>query len=124
MNETGMFQHADNFLDYVIVGAGLYLIYGALSMKITSRIPKSLVSRNIDIENAPRKDDYISNMFLPSIVLGLILVLCGLTTWVLPAAGIAVPEKTPMITSLIAMALVILFGIFSMNMQKKYLQKD
>ncbi|MBQ7463334.1 MAG: hypothetical protein IJS86_00580 [Lachnospiraceae bacterium] len=124
MNESGMFQKADNFLDYVIVGAGLYLIYCALSMKITSRIPKSLVSRNIDTDNAPHRDEYISNMFLPSIVLGLILMLCGLSTWALPAMGVAVPEKTPMITSLVAMSLVILFGIFSMNMQKKYLQKD
>ncbi len=124
MNETGMFSQADNFLDYVIVGAGLYLIYGALSMKIASRIPRSLVSRNIDIENAPHKEEYINNMFLPSIVLGLILILCGLSAWAFPAMGIIVPEKTPMATSLIAMCLVILFGIFSMNMQKKYLQKN
>ena len=121
MNELGMFEKADNFLDYVIIGAGIYLIYGALSMKIASKIPKSLVSRGIDTENAPHKDEYISNMFLPSLVLGFILILCGVSTWALPAMGVMLPEKTPVVTSLVAMALVILFGIFSMNMQKKYL---
>ncbi len=118
-----MFEKADSFLDYVIIGAGVYLIYGGLLMKLAGRIPKSLISRNIDPENATDKDAYISNMYLPCIVLGLIMILCGTSTWILPALGIMLPEKTTMVTSLIAMTIVILFGIFSMNMQKKYLVK-
>ena len=123
MNETGMFEKADSFLDYVILGAGIYLIYGGLLMKLAGKIPKSLISRNIDPENAPDREAYINSMYLPCIVLGLIMILCGTSTWILPMTGIVLPEKTTMITSLVAMTVVILFGIFSMNMQKKYLSK-
>ncbi len=121
MDESAMFGKADSFLDYVILGAGIYLIYAGIIMKAAGRIPKSLISKNVDVDNAPNKEEYISNMFLPCIVLGFIMVLCGASTWVLPALGIALPEKMTMITSLISMTIVILFGIFSMNMQKKYL---
>ena len=123
MDESSMFGKADSFLDYVIIGAGIYLIYAGVIMKVAGRIPKSLISRNIDIENAPNKEEYINNMFLPCIVLGIIMAACGASTWILPALGIILPEKTTMVTSLISMAIVILFGIFSMNMQKKYLSK-
>ena len=123
MDESAMFGKADSFLDYVIIGAGLYLIYAGIIMKTAGRIPKSLISRNIDVENAPDKDEYINNMFLPCIVLGIIMTVCGASTWILPALGIVLPVKTTMVTSLISMTIVILFGIFSMNMQKKYLAK-
>ena len=123
MNESAMFDRADSFLDYVILGAGVYLIYAGIIMKVAGRIPKSLISKNVDIENAPNKEEYINNMFLPCIVLGFIMLLCGASTWILPALGIAIPEKMTMITSLISMTIVILFGVFSMNMQKKYLIK-
>ncbi|MBR5376083.1 MAG: hypothetical protein IK139_02275 [Lachnospiraceae bacterium] len=123
MDESSMFGKADSFLDYVIIGAGIYLIYAGVIMKVAGRIPKSLISRNIDVENAPNKDEYINNMFLPCIVLGIIMAACGASTWILPGLGIILPEKTTMVTSLISMAIVILFGIFSMNMQKKYLSK-
>lgn len=123
MDESAMFGKADSFLDYVILGAGVYLIYAGIIMKTAGRIPKSLISKNVDLDNAPDKDEYINNMFLPCIVLGLIMLLCGASTWILPALGIELPEKMTMITSLISMTIVILFGVFSMNMQKKYLLK-
>ena len=64
MDESSMFGKADSFLDYVIIGAGIYLIYAGVIMKVAGRIPKSLISRNIDVENAPNKDEYINNALI------------------------------------------------------------
>ncbi len=123
MNELSMFNSADGFLDLIIIAAGGYLMYAALIMKVAGKIPSTLISRNVDPEKASNKEEYIKNMFIPSLIMGLILVLSGLSNYILPAIGIILPEKGPMIISIVSMAIVIIFGIYSMNMQKKYLRE-
>ncbi len=122
MNENQMFDRADSFLDLVIIGAGGYLMYCALVMKISGKVPSTLVSRNVDPENSPHKDEYIKSMFLPTLLMGLIMVLCGISAYLLPAVGIILPANSGIITSLISMAIVVIYGIYTMNMQKKYLK--
>lgn len=112
----------DAFLDMLEVAAGAYLIYCAISMKYSGKISSGLVSRSLDLDKAPDKAAYIRSMFLPDIILGIILILCGCMTTFLPKIGITVTDTLSNIVLGCALALCILYGFFAMKMQKKYLE--
>lgn len=111
----------DTFMDILEILAGAYMIYCAVKMKTTGNIKNDLVSRNIDPDKAPDKDGYIKKMFLPDIITGVILILCGCATSMLPAVGVSLPELAREIIIGIALAVFIIYGVASMNAQKKYL---
>ena len=87
-----MGNNIDAFLDMLEVAAGAYLIYCAISMKYSGKISSGLVSRSLDLDKAPDKAAYIRSMFLPDIILGIILILCGCMTVLLPKIGVTVTE--------------------------------
>ncbi|MBO6112658.1 MAG: hypothetical protein J6P45_06390 [Lachnospiraceae bacterium] len=122
MNEGALGQNADYFLDLLLVAAGGYLIYAAIVMKVTGRIANTLISRNIDPDRAPDKEGYIRRMFIPCIIMGCLMVLCGLFTVIIPRVSLNLPSYAPVALYLFSMGLVIAFGVYSINLQNRYLK--
>ena len=122
MNEAQMGQDADYFMDIMILVAGVYMVYAGLLMKSTGKITKSFVSRNIDIDNAPEKDKYIKHMFLPTMLIGIMMLFCGFFPMIVPQLNITLPENSSIVLYLISMGLIIAFGVYSLNMQNRYLK--
>ncbi len=123
MNESAFAQSTNSILDIMVVGAGIYLIWSALMMKLKGIIPKSLISKNIDPDKAPDKQGYIEHMFIPCILMGLLMAAGGGVFTLMTYLHIAMPEMGPTVFYLGSMAVVIAFGVYSMNMQKRYLKE-
>ncbi|MCR5487685.1 MAG: hypothetical protein K6F35_09190 [Lachnospiraceae bacterium] len=117
MNDT-----TNLFLDILVIAAGLYLVYSAILMRLRGEIQGSLISRNIDLKNAPDKQGYIRVMFWPNLLAGVMLALCGITTSVLPRLGVVLPEQINTWVFLVALVVIMAYGILSMNAQNKYLR--
>lgn len=111
----------NTFMDILEILAGAYMVYCAVKMKTTGEIKNDLVSRSIDPDRAPDKEGYIKAMFLPDIIMGVILILCGCATTGLPAAGVSLPEIANELIIGFALAIFIIYGVMSMKAQKKYL---
>ncbi len=117
-----MNDNTNMFLDLLMIAAGGYLVYCAFLMKLKGEIGTSLISRNVDLSQAPDKAGYIRTMFLPNLIMGLFMILSGVSTSFLPKIGIGLPEKASTWIFLAALVLLVIYGIVSMNAQNKYLK--
>ncbi len=122
MNEMAFGQSADSFLDILVVAAGLYLVYAGIIMKLKGEIPKSILSKNIDLDNAPDKAAYIRNMFIPCICMGALLIIGGGVFTAFAFFNITLSSNVIMGFYIGSMAVVIAFGVYMMNMQNRYLK--
>lgn len=123
MDENAFSQNSNSLLDILVIGAGIYLIYSAVIMKLKGEIPKSLISKNLDPDKAPDKQGYIEHMFIPCILMGILLMVGGGVFTAFTYLHLTMPETAPTVFYLGSMAIVIAFGVYSMNMQKRYLKE-
>ncbi len=123
MNEKSFGQNADSFLDILVAGAGIFLIYAAVVMKVKGEIPKSILSKNIDLDTAPDKEGYISHMFIPCICMGILLLAMGTALIAFTYLSFTLTETQMTAFYIGSMAVVIAFGVYTMNMQNRYLKK-
>lgn len=111
----------DTLMDILEILAGAYMIYCAVKMKKTGNVKNDLVSRSIDPDKAPDKEGYIKAMFLPDIVMGILLILCGCISSGLPLIGVNVPELFNQLLIAFVLVLFIIYGVYSMKTQKQHL---
>ena len=123
MNEAAFAQNTNNMLDIFVILAGVYLICSSIVMKVRGEIPKSLISKNIDPDRAKDKPGYIEHMFLPCIFMGILLVAGGGVFTVFSFLHIEMPAMAPTVFYLGSMAIIIAFGVYTMNMQRRYLRE-
>lgn len=110
----------ESFMDVVIMACGVYLIYGGMTMKITKTIPPMLLGKNIDIKKAKDVPGYIARMFVPTLVVGVLTILCGIV-------GIAGLLKAytwgQSVMTFAFLAFIIVYGIWLVKMQREYLSR-
>lgn len=109
-----------NIFDVLIVGSGLYLIYAAIAMKRTGKVPGVMLSKGVDVKKTADVSGFIKDAFWKTIVIGIVSVLAGgiglysnynaglgwLYTAVIPVYAVA----------------LMLYGYLMVKAQKKYLQ--
>lgn len=105
-------------IDLLIIACGVYVIYWAMQMVQTKKIPEMLVGKGFPISRAKDKEGFIKATFPLTLVLGIILFIVG----VLGALNVfaAYPLVDTMM-SIILIIVIILYGVFLLKAQQKYL---
>ena len=108
-------------LDIIEILAGVYLCFLALRMKKTGVVSDNgLVSKGLDIKKAPDPQGYIKAMFPWNILLGVLLIACGVFSRYSTATGKLVGLQVASI--IIAVITILVYAFCSMRAQKKYLE--
>lgn len=105
-------------LDLLIMGCGIYIIYWAVQMKTTNKIPAMLVGKGFPINRAKDPEGFIKFTFPFTFATGIVLLAAGLVG----ALGLFVTN--PLAETLMRIVLVIVivsYGMVLMKAQKKYL---
>lgn len=105
-------------LDLLIMACGVYIIYWAVQMKSTNKIPEMLVGKGFPTDRAKDPEGFIKFTFPFTFAAGVMLLVAGMVgalgiTALYPAADIAL--------RLVTVAVVIGYGMLLMKAQKKYL---
>lgn len=108
----------ENIMDVLIMACGAYLIYGGITMKTTKTIPPMLLGKGIDLKRAKDIPGYIEKMFVPTLSVGILTILCGIVG-VSGMLNTYVWGQTAM--TFVFLAFIIAYGFWLVKMQKKYL---
>ncbi|MBO5030373.1 MAG: hypothetical protein J6D08_00570 [Lachnospiraceae bacterium] len=105
-------------LDLLIMACGVYIVYWAVQMKSTNKIPQMLVGKEFPVDRAKDPEGFIRFTFPFTLVTGIVLLAAGL----IGALEIFVLNPVAdTLTSVVPVVVIIIYGIILMNAQKKYL---
>ena len=105
-------------LDLLIMACGIYIIYWAVQMKSTNKIPAMLVGKGFPIDRAKDPEGFIKFTFPFTFLTGVLLLLAG----VLGALGIfGLYPMADVLLRIVTVAIIIGYGTVLMKAQKKYL---
>lgn len=108
-------------LDFVEMVIGAYVIFLAFQMKNTGKLTNNaLISKNIDLNKAPDPAGYIKATFVPDIVCGIVLLLCGGASRL--TDGTSAYENVQIITMILSVVIIFSFGYVIVKAQQKYLE--
>lgn len=105
-------------LDLLIMACGVYIIYWAVQMKTSNKIPAMLVGKGFPINRAKDPDGFIKFTFPFTLATGIVLFAAGLT------GALELFAARPLAETLMRLVLVIVivvYGMMLMKAQKKYL---
>ncbi len=102
----------------LIMACGVYMMYWAVQMNMSGKIPEMLVGKGFPISRAKDPKGFIKFTFPFTLATGIILFVCG----GIGVLGILIQH--PLLDSLmnlVVVAIVIAYGMVLMRAQKKYL---
>lgn len=105
-------------MDILITACGVYIIYWAMQMIQSKKIPEMLIGKGFPISRAKDPEGFIKKTFPMTLVLGILLFIAGIL------GALEVFALYPYVDTLISVFLVIviiLYGVFLMRAQRKYL---
>lgn len=105
-------------MQVIIMACGVYMIYWAVQMKTSKKIPQMLVGKGFKLEKAKNPDGFIKSTFPFTFATGVIIFLGGACN------AIELFAMYPVIDYLISLVIVIViiaYGAFLSKAQKKYL---
>lgn len=105
-------------LDLLIMACGVYIIYWAVQMKSTQKIPEMLVGKGFHIDRAKDPEGFIKFTFPFTLLTGVLIFAAGLL------GGLGIFRLYPladMLSRLLTVAVLIGYGSLLMKAQKKYL---
>ncbi len=108
----------DMILDVLIMACGVYMLYWAMQMKNTKKIPEMLVGKGFPIERAHDPDGFIKATFPLTVLTGAVMLLAGLIGALDILASYPLAD---VIINLLEIAAIVLYGAFLMRAQRKYL---
>ncbi|MFG6368223.1 MAG: hypothetical protein K1W16_07300 [Lachnospiraceae bacterium] len=105
-------------LDLLIMACGIYMMYWAVQMKSTNKIPPMLVGKGFPINRAKDSNGFIRYTFPLTLTVGVVLLLAG------TVGALELFAAYPFAETLMRLALLIIlivYGMLLMRAQKKYL---
>lgn len=105
-------------IDILIMACGVYMIYWAVQMKSSGKIPVMLVGKGFPINRAKDTKGFIKFTFPITFGTGVVLLTTGLT------GALDILALHPLADSLMRMGtvvIVIIYGVLLLKAQKKYL---
>lgn len=105
-------------MDILIIACGVYMIYWAVQMKQTNKIPEMLVGKGFPISRAKDAPGFIKATFPFTLATGIILFMVGMF------GALEIFVLYPVIDTLLSVvivAAVVAYGIFLLKAQQKYL---
>lgn len=105
-------------MDILIIGCGVYVIYWAMQMILTKKVPEMLVGKGFPLSRAKDPQGFVKATFPFTFALGIILFIAGIL------GALQVFAAYPVADTMISVVLVIvifLYGSFLLKAQQKYL---
>lgn len=105
-------------LDLLIMACGIYMIYWAVQMKTTNKIPAMLVGKGFPVNRAKDPEGFIKFTFPFTFAAGIVLLAVGLV------GALGLFTTHPLAETMMRLLLVIVivaYGMVLMKAQKKYL---
>ena len=102
-------------LKLLIMACGIYMIYWAVQMKTTHKIPQMLVGKGFPTDRAKDPEGFMKVTFPLTMGMGIILLAVGVM-----GAFVAYPIVDTILTLIMLVALM-LYGMFLLKAQKRYL---
>ncbi|MDE5824500.1 MAG: hypothetical protein K2H91_07450 [Lachnospiraceae bacterium] len=105
-------------LDLLIMACGVYMVYWAVQMKSTNKIPVMLVGKGFPINRAKDPEGFIKFTFPFTFSTGVALFAMGLVG----ALGLFITYPlAETLMRIVLVAVIIAYGVVLMKAQKKYL---
>ena len=105
-------------LDLLIMACGVYMIYWAVQMRSSNKIPVMLVGKGFPIDRAKDPDGFIRFTFPFTFSTGVVLFALGLVG----ALGLFITYPlAETLMRIVLVAVIVIYGMILMKAQKKYL---
>lgn len=105
-------------LDILVMACGIYMVYWAVQMKSTNKIPEMLVGKGFPINRAKDPEGFIRFTFPFTFAAGVVLLVAGF----LGALEIlALYPVADTLVSVVPVVVIIGYGVILMKAQRKYL---
>lgn len=105
-------------LDLLIMACGVYMVYWAVQMKSTNKIPEMLVGKGFPINRAKDPQGFIKFTFPYTFGAGAVLLVSGLLGAL--ELFILYPIADTLV-SIVPVVVIICYGVILMKAQRKYL---
>ena len=105
-------------LKSLIMACGIYMIYWAVQMKTTHKIPQMLVGKDFPTDRAKDPEGFMKVTFPLTMGMGIILLAVGVMGAL--EVFVAYPIVDTILTLIMLVALM-LYGMFLLKAQKRYL---
>ncbi|MBQ3165057.1 MAG: hypothetical protein IJC02_11095 [Lachnospiraceae bacterium] len=105
-------------IQILILVCGIYMIYWAMQMKLTNKIPEMLTGKGFPINRAVNPEGFMKKTFPVTLGMGILLFVAGMI------GGLKVLVFYPMADTILMIALLValsFYGKFLLKAQKKYL---
>lgn len=105
-------------LKLLIMACGVYMMYWAMQMKTTHKIPEMLVGKGFPLSRAVDPEGFMKKTFPFTLVTGILLFIIGII------GALEVLVLYPIIDTLLMVVLLVelaFYGMFLLKAQKKYL---
>lgn len=105
-------------LKLLIMACGVYMVYWAIQMKTTHKIPEMLVGKGFPIDRAKDSESFMKNTFPFTMGTGIMLLVAGLV------GALEIFILYPLvdtIMTLVVLVVLIFYGMFLLKAQRKYL---
>lgn len=105
-------------LQILIMACGIYMMYWAMQMKTTNKIPEMLTGKGFPINRAVDPEGFMKKTFPVTLGMGILLFVVGTISALGVLALYPAAETILMICLLIAL---VIYGKYLLKVQKKYL---
>jgi len=105
-------------MDLLIMACGVYMIYWAVQMKASKKIPTMLVGKGFPINRAKDPEGFIRFTFPFTFGTGIALLVAGLTG---ALEIFVVYPLADVLLNIVVVIIVLGYGVILMRAQKKYL---
>lgn len=105
-------------IQILILVCGIYMIYWAMQMKLTNKIPEMLTGKGFPINRAVNPEGFMKKTFPVTLGMGILLFVAGMI------GALKVLVFYPMADTILMIALLValsFYGKFLLKAQKKYL---
>lgn len=115
-------DNMDSFLNIIVFGSGVYLIYSAIIMKTKGEVVSGLLGKGIDWKGAKEdnKKAYMKIMIPANIILGIIMI--GLSALFAFGNRIGLDETAIGILVAVSFLILVAYSAVMINFQNKYLK--
>ncbi|MBQ6993681.1 MAG: hypothetical protein IJN64_04170 [Lachnospiraceae bacterium] len=105
-------------IQILILVCGIYMIYWAMQMKLTNKIPEMLTGKGFPINRAIDPEGFMKKTFPVTLGMGILLFVVGMIGALRVLAFYPMADTILMIALLVALSF---YGKFLLKAQKKYL---
>lgn len=108
-----------NLADIIIIFMGFYFLISTAMMKVHGKVNRMLVGKKYDIEKARDLPGFISVIFLPNIIIGVITMAAGIVHYI--AEDLLGNSDAGIVIYIIYLVLFMIYAVILVRAQNKYL---